>query len=380
MRLTIVRDVLEDREIENLLPLRDLGFDLQLVSTRTAGQYGSTGLGLPLDRRWTSSDIFGPRPIARWMRRALHHVRDPDVVFGLRHAVADSDWVSVMELHAPSTAQICRMKHGGAVKRVVVIAYENIPFRYEGDDLLAARRELVRETADLFVARTPAAHDALVSEGVSIDRIAIQPNGVDPSRFDPANRDEALRSSWGVGAGELAVVYAGRLLREKGLVELIRAAARVDVRFKLVLIGSGPEEPRMRRAITQLGIQDLVTFVPWLERDEMPTVMASADVFAMPSLPTPYWEEQLGYSLIEAMASGAAILSTRGASIPFVVGSGAVLVPPYDIDALANGLRQLLCNPQLRESLGRLGRLRVEQSLNVKAVAESWSALLSQAQ
>lgn len=377
MRLTIVRDVLEDREMENLLPLRNLGFDLRLISSRRASQYGSTGLGLPLDRRWSSADIFGPAPIARRVRRMLQHVGDPDVVFGLRGAVADSDWVSVMELHNATAAQICRMKLGGAVKRVVVVVYENIPFRYDEEDLLATRRKIVRETADLFVARTPAARDALVSDGVSVDRIAIQPNGVDPSRFAPAHRDEALRSRWGVGAGELGVVYAGRLLREKGLVELIRAAARVDAQFRLVLIGSGPEEPRLRRAVAQLGMQDSVTFVPWVERNEMPMVMASADVFAMPSLPTPYWEEQLGYSLIEAMASGVPILSTHGASIPFIVGPAGILVPPYDVDAMADGLRQLVRDPELRASLGRLGRIRVEQEFNVNTVAKSWSALLS---
>ena len=380
MRLTIVRNVLEDREIENLLPLRNLGFDLRLLSSRAAGRYGSTGLGLPVARRWSLSDIFGPAPIARRARRVMQHVGSSDVVFGLRRAVADSDWVSVMELHNATSAQVCRMKRDGALSgvAVVVVVYENIAFRYEEDDLVAMRRKIVRETADLFVARTPAARDALVAEGVSPSRIAIQPNGVDPKRFSPARRDEALRSQWGISAGELAVVYAGRFIREKGLVELIRAAARVDdVRFRLVLIGSGAEEPRLRRVVAQLRMHESVTFAPWVGRDEMPAVMASADVFAMPSLPTPYWEEQLGYSLIEAMASGVPILSTRGASISFIVGRAGLLAPPYDVDTLASALRQLLHDSELRLALGGLGRVRVEQELNVNAVAESWSALLS---
>ena len=89
----------------------------------------------------------------------------------------------------------------------------------------------------------------------------------------------------------------------------------------------------------------------------------------MPSLPTPYWEEQLGFSLIEAMASEVAVLSTRSGSIPFVVGDAGVLVGAYDVDALQTGLEELVRDPARRSELGALGRARVERDLNIEAAA-----------
>ncbi len=367
--VAVVRSRLEDRELANLVPLREHGFDLQVVTQRARSIYESTGLGLPVHRLWGVDDL----PVSGLVRRLLPQVdrlRSPGYLLGLTAAVRGAAWVSTMEPHLAATAQVCELKQRGVISRVAVTVYENIPFRYDEVEATATRKELVRSAADLLLAQTPAARDALVLEGADPARIRVLPNGVDASRFSPIRRDDDLRASWGARTDDVVVLYAGRLLREKGLVNLVLALARVrGTRFRLVFVGSGPEEARLRHTAIRVGLHDLVTCVPWVPSAQMPTVMASADVFAMPSLPTPYWEEQLGYSLIEAMASGAAVVSTLGASIPFVVGDAGILVPPYNMDALAVALQQVLGDELLRRSLGGLGRARVEKDLNTTTVA-----------
>jgi glycosyltransferase involved in cell wall biosynthesis len=117
---------------------------------------------------------------------------------------------------------------------------------------------------------------------------------------------------------------------------------------------------------------------PWVDATQMPELMASADVVALPSLPTPYWEEQLGFAAIEAMASAVPVVATASGSIPFVVGGGGLLVPPYDVDALAGAIHRLAGDPDLRRRLGAAGRDRVERTLNTATVAAALGAIIDE--
>ncbi len=343
MNLTIVRQSLEDRELANFLPLCAHGVRVEILTSRERGLYDATGLGLPVRRAARVADFLGPAPLARRLRRIVANVKDPDDFLGLPAALATTAVACVNETHIASSAQVCRLKRTRPELRVVVVCYENIPFRYEEDPVLATRKDTVRHDADRFVALTPEAADALRVEGVAASKIVLQPYGVDAGRFSPGLRSDALRGEWAARDEEPVVLFAGRLIQEKGLADLLLAAARIRAAaaFRLVLVGSGDQQHRLERMTRALGLEERVTFVPWLEARQMPEAVASADVFAMPSLPTPYWEEQLGFSLIEAMASAVPVLATRSGSIPFVVDAGGVLVAPYDVAALADALYEL---------------------------------------
>jgi glycosyltransferase involved in cell wall biosynthesis len=201
---------------------------------------------------------------------------------------------------------------------------------------------------------------------------------VDSTRFGPERRDPAVRERWGARDDDVVVLYAGRLLREKGLVELLLACADLDpARFLLVLVGDGPEELRLRRAASSLRLDGRVVFTGWQPWDDMPRLMASADVFAMPSLPTPYWEEQLGFSLVEAMASGLPVLSTASGAMPYVVGRDAgLLIEPYGRAPLRDALQALVADREQRVRLGAAGRRKVETELDSEVVAMRLESLI----
>jgi glycosyltransferase involved in cell wall biosynthesis len=259
---------------------------------------------------------------------------------------------------------------------VVVCCYENLPFTYENSPLDRWRKRIVATMADHFVAVTPAVVTALCDEGIAEERITQLTFGVDLVEYRPQNRSAELRESWGLCGNELALLYAGRLIREKGVTVLLRALQQLaHLPVRLVIAGEGPERDMLLDVARRLGVAARVRFLSWLGPPALRAAMASADVLVMPSLPAPYWEEQLGFSAIEAMASGVPVVATRTGSLPWVVGTGGVIVPPNDPDALAAELGRLATVPAARSALSSEARRHAERQHDAAAIAREYAEL-----
>ena len=288
-------------------------------------------------------------------------------LLGLRKAVSGCAIVHSAETFLPISEQAAQLRSRQGFK-LVLTCWENIPFLYEEGPILARRKSVVREAADLFLAVTERAREALLLEGVPEDRIVTQPVGVDRGFFRPSARDPAIRERWGVADDSNVVLYCGRLVREKGVLDLVRAVATVPEAV-VVIAGSGPEQTRLDLAVRALGLDGRVRFVGPLPYGRMSEAYAAADVFCLPSVSTPYWQEQFGMVLVEAMASGVPIVTTSTGSIPEVVGPAAMLVPDYSPDALAEAIGALLGDPDRRHALGELGLQRVADRYDAQKVA-----------
>ncbi len=94
-----------------------------------------------------------------------------------------------------------------------------------------------------------------------------------------------------------------------------------------------------------------------------------ADIFVLPSIPTPVWQEQFGMVLIESMATGKAIVATHCGAIPEVVANAGIIVPPADAASLAASIKRLLLIPKEREKLGDIARQRAVSLFDYKKVA-----------
>ena len=191
-----------------------------------------------------------------------------------------------------------------------------------------------------------AADESLRELGVPSSRIARWDRGVDTERFDPALREPPARP------GELTVLYAGRLTKEKGVGLLadafIRAHTR-DPRLRLVLAGGGPEEQALRE---RLG--DRATFLGWLEGDALPRAYASADIFLFASS-----TDTFGQVVLEAQASGLPVVAVAEGGPRTLVDDGRTgLLRPADPEALAAALCELAAAPALR---GRLAKAALEE-------------------
>ncbi|MBH9576518.1 glycosyltransferase family 4 protein [Inhella proteolytica] len=135
----------------------------------------------------------------------------------------------------------------------------------------------------------------------------------------------------------------------------IRALAelhRTHPECRLTLAGSGPQRAELEALVAELGLQAVVRFAGRLERRELAALLHSADVLLNPSL-----ADNMPNSLLEAMASGVPVVSTRVGGVPFMVEHGrtALLVPPKDPGALAAAVRELLDNPARAAGLREAG-------------------------
>jgi glycosyltransferase involved in cell wall biosynthesis len=263
-------------------------------------------------------------------------------------ALAGADVIHAEELSFWFAAEAVRAK--GSAK-VVQTVWETIPFLHAYRSRQARRhRDAVLAGTDLFLPATERARNALRLEGVAADRMVVTPPGIDLERFRRAAQPDPPPR-------EHVIVSPGRLVWEKGHQDVMRAIAALHKgllggapqRPRLLIVGAGPEEARLRQYASELGIAAFVEFgsVPY---EEMPSVFASASGLALASLPsaqgglhplaTPrlFWEEQFGYVFAEAMAAGLEIITTDSGAIPEVVGDSATLVSPGDWMAIARAL------------------------------------------
>ncbi len=203
--------------------------------------------------------------------------------------------------------------------------------------------------ADYALAGTDDAAGVLRAKGYR-GRLAVIPQfGTSTQLFRPPDSRSARLFTIG---------FIGRLVPEKGVGILLRAAAQLAGEWHLRIVGGGSNRAALGRLADELGIGERVTFLGQLPSPELPSQYHQLDVLALPSVTRGNWKEQFGRVLVEAMASGVPVIGSDSGAIPGVVGDGGLIVPEGDIDALARALGQLRDQPALREELREKGRAR----------------------
>lgn len=197
--------------------------------------------------------------------------------------------------------------------------------------------------------------------GIPPEAIRIIPDGVDLDRFSPKPRR---------GHRPPRILHVGAHERRKGLVYLIRALGLLRERrrdFRAILVGVGPETPRLKELARKLDLDARVSFEGYVNPldGQLAEFYRRADLVVHPSL-----EEGFGMVLAEAMASGVPVVASRCGAIPEVVGDASILVPPRDPSALAEAIESVLTNPEQGRTLGSRGRRRAESLYSWDTVAE----------
>lgn len=176
------------------------------------------------------------------------------------------------------------------------------------------------------------------------DRMLVIRNGVDLQKYSP--RGPAPARSQG-----LLIVCAGRLSRQKGQDVAIRALAALDhSEAVLRLVGEGPEQESLAELASRLGVADRIEWIGYTE--DVASQFRAADVVVAPSR----WEG-LSLVLLEAMASGAAIVASNVSGSEVLEGAG-IIVTPDDHQELARALDRLIADESLRRRLGERARVR----------------------
>jgi glycosyltransferase involved in cell wall biosynthesis len=195
------------------------------------------------------------------------------------------------------------------------------------------------------------------------------PNGVDVAQYSTFARAHSD------AAAPLELVYVGRLAAEKGLYETLRGlqlARRDGVRARIVLAGSGPEEARLRQFAQELGLAADATFVGPVSGADKITLLTNADVLVLAS-----YSEGLPYALLEGMAAGAAVITTRVGAIPDVVTEGVhgLFVPSRDAGAIAHAISRLAADREALARMGRACRRRIAGGYSMERLSRELRAL-----
>jgi glycosyltransferase involved in cell wall biosynthesis len=178
--------------------------------------------------------------------------------------------------------------------------------------------------------------------------VRVVPNGGGVAgRAEPPPSDDGPR-----------LLFFGRLEELKGVQVLLAALPAVLVRHpgtRLVVCGSGPMEPELRRMADALGLRPSVEFVGWLDSEGLAAQLAAAQIVVVPSM----WPEAFGLTCLEALASGRPVVASAVGGLPDLVREGetGLLVAPGDSIALAAAVSRLAGDEPLRRRLGRAGRV-----------------------
>lgn len=254
----------------------------------------------------------------------------------------------------------------------VFFAWQNIDKRLPVP--FGALRRYVFQHARGAIAGTQEAADVLQRRGYAGPIAVIPQFGVDAERFRPdARAARALREGTGAGEGETVIGFAGRLVEEKGVGDLLEAAAHVPG-TRVVIAGDGPAQALLAERAAREDLAGRVHFLGHVPSTRMAGCLAGFDVLVLPSHTTPTWKEQFGRVLVEAMACGVAVVGSDSGEIPRVTGPAGVIVPEGDIAALRDALQALHDRPDWRRELGGRGRARVLEQFTGERIAERTAA------
>jgi starch synthase len=244
------------------------------------------------------------------------------------------------------------------------------------------------ESAARVIAVSAAMRDDVLRCYPAIDptRVEVVHNGIDTDLWSPVTDPERVRQH-GVDPDQPAVIFVGRITRQKGLPLFLRAVALLPPQVQIVLCAGAPDTPEILAEVTDLvaGLQEHRDGVVWitdmLPRADVVALLSAATVFACPSI-----YEPLGIVNLEAMACQTAVVATATGGIPEVVvdGETGLLVPieqlsdgtgtPLDPDTyvadFAAALNDLLADPDRATAMGRAGRARAVAEFGWSAIAE----------
>lgn len=217
--------------------------------------------------------------------------------------------------------------------------------------------DLIFRNADLVIANSISTAAMIKTITPTLQALVLTP-GV---TIHGAASKEAARMKLGIGADEEVILAVGRVIKRKGFDLLLEATERLNDRehVRTVIVGEGPELATLKQLAEHL--KHRVTFIADAKDEDVALWYAAADVFCMPARESATDVEGFGIVFLEAAAHGVPVVATTvgGIGEAVVDGETGVLVPTDDVEKLAEELRRLLADPNLRSLLGNAGRERV---------------------
>ena len=253
----------------------------------------------------------------------------------------------------------------------VVVTAEMAVDHWKGRGQLAIDRRLAHWT-DRVVGNSNAVVAFYRKAGIPESRLAMIPSGIgdeEPPAVDP----KAVRADFGLSEEAPLVLFAGRLAAQKGVDDLLAAldlVRHVHPDVRTLIVGDGPLRSHLEETAHAFDLDRQIRFLG--HRDDVPRLMAAADLVVLPSL-----YEGLPNVVLEAMRFRKPVVATAAPGTTEVVidGETGLLVPLRNPPALAQAIRTVLQDPGLARKLGDAGRARVESEFRADTMVARFAEL-----
>lgn len=377
-------DVITPWLVELLKRLRAAGVDAEVLTSSYKGAPDQIFEGIPVHRfryffrRWENLTHEETAPDR--MRKSLLYKVLPlfFVAAGMLAAwrLARRRGYDVIHVHWPLPLAALGWAAARAARAPTVTLFYGVELRWVAKGLRALRwflRWAIRRSTEVVAISSYTANE--------VRKLVDRPVAVIPYTFElPETRVEAERQS----RSGFEILTVGRLVERKGVVHLVEALAMLSPQLspRLVVIGEGPELPRIRARAQALGVADRVDLRGRQPDDALRAAYASADVFVLPAIVDARGDtEGLGVVLLEAMNFGIPVIASASGGIVDIVidGETGLLVPPADDTALAKALGRIAGDPALARRLGTEGRHFVRTRFSWDAIVSRWQAVYARA-
>ncbi|MBR9973714.1 glycosyltransferase family 4 protein [Magnetospirillum sulfuroxidans] len=285
-----------------------------------------------------SPDLF----IARAFARSLAgHLPQADILVGWSGALLEA--IEPARAHGLKVVLERGSTHMSHQTEILRDAHARFGLEWRTTDPRLIARELAEyESVDLICTGCSHARQTFLDRGIAAAKIAVNPYGVDLSRFSPGDHPRKKR-----------ILFAGLVGLRKGIPWLLDAFRALPADWELHLVG--PQEPGFAALLHRYDMSRIILRGP-LSHNALAEEYRQAAIFCLPSI-----EEGFGMVILQAMASGCAVVASTATGGPDAGDHGRhlMLVPPADSPALADALNILAADESLRHRLGEAAHLRV---------------------
>ena len=195
----------------------------------------------------------------------------------------------------------------------------------------------------------------------------ILPLGVDPKFF--CKKDVSYLKKE-LGIRDFVVGFIGKMARQKGILDLVEAASRINKEIQLLIIGNGDLREEVGNRLKALGFGQRAVIIDAVPHSQVPDYLNCMDVLVLPSVTFPHLKEQFGRVIIEGMACEVPVIGSNSGEIPATIGKAGLIFKEKDISGLKGKIEALIRDRNLRTMLAKNGRKRVLENFSWKVIAE----------
>lgn len=298
----------------------------------------------------------------------------PSIVTDLAALMRDRN-IHVLRTHKYRAAFYGRLAARKAKVPVVVCSEHNTYHEKEKRLIRRLTNKALFPLCDVYVGVSEAIRRDLIKyDWLPDNKVKVIRNGVDLSRFDPDKLHADFRAEMDIPKGALFLLCIGRLAENKGYEYLIEAFSTVRAKLqrdvRLVIIGEGSYRDSLTAMIDVLGHSNRITLAG--QRTDIPDILASADMFVMPSI-----EEGLPNAMLEAMSMGLPVVATDVGGIPEALMSPqhGLIVSPREPEALARAIINVASDHARMRAMGEAARRHVIENFSIQRTTERWQNL-----